>query len=563
MYRDVRERPGLTAIFDDVGVRLQVTSVEHGSADGLIVIDANGIIVHANEAAQDLLLPDAGSLIGRSFGLPLVANYRAHIEVIGQHGAQEVEMSASQTLWNGQMMEVVTLRPVRAPKPTADRPAFSALHDPLTGIGNRLLLAHMMERLGQKTTPTAFLIIDLDKFKQVNDTLGHPAGDTLLKEVAHRLVRSVPREATVCRLGGDEFAILIRGTRNVSRVVQIAKKILDSFRQPIDVANMSLVVKASIGVSLSTVHGRTFEEMLAVADRALYKSKALGGMTVVVGEVGSPAEQEIAETGTQILRQASQSGELELFFQPQRFVGNRTFVACESLLRWRHPIRGLLNASQFLTTSRDRQLLRFIDQLVFEQATRHLHAWKDAGLVLDRMSLNLTLPSLIDDGAYQSVRSLTDLGRQTRTEIEIEVSERLEKLDEAVHAMTRLKTAEVRVVLDDFGAGNTALDWLHRLPVDGVKIDRGIIQSMSADPMSCSMAETVIQAARRRGLTVVAEGVETADQYDAVILAGCHGVQGYFIARPMPADNFYRYVRRLRSSVSVPTKAAILTQASA
>ncbi|MFQ3667915.1 MAG: EAL domain-containing protein [Fimbriimonadaceae bacterium] len=542
---------------------MQITSVEPGSSDGLIVLDEGGFVVYANEAAHEILLPDAGSMVGRPFGLPLVANYRAHIEVVGQHGAQEVEMSASKSLWNGQMMEVVILRPVRSPKSTADRPAFSALHDPLTGVGNRLLLAHMMERLGQKTTPTAFLLIDLDKFKQVNDTLGHPAGDALLKEIAHRLVRAVPREATVCRLGGDEFAVLLRGARSVGRVVHIAHGILESLGKPIQVADISLIAKASIGVSLSTVHGRTFEEMLAVADRALYKSKALGGMAVVVGEVGSPAEREIADTGSQILRHASQSGELELFFQPQKFVGNRNFVACETLLRWRHPIRGLLNANQFLTTSRDQKLLRYIDQLVFDQLARNLQAWNGTGLRLDRLSLNLTLPSLIDDGAYRSVQSLTRLGRQSRTEIEVEVSERLEMLDEVVLGISRLKTSQVRVVLDDFGAGNTTLDWLHRLPLDGVKVDRGIIQSMSADAMSQSIAETVIRAAREKGLTVLAEGVETADQYDAVILAGFDGIQGYFIARPMSGDNLHRYVRRLRSSISVPTKAAVLAPPSA
>lgn len=556
------ERIEATAVFDDPGLRLHVTSIEHGSADGLIVVDENGVIVYANDAAHELLVPEAGTLVGRSFGLPLVANFRARIEVVGQQGVREVEMSASRSQWRGEDVEIVTFRPVTR-KSAASRPSYCALHDPLTGVGNRLLLAHMVERLAQKTTPIAFLLLDLDKFKQVNDTLGHPAGDALLKEVAKRLQLAVPRGATVCRLGGDEFAVLVRGMRDVGRVVRIAHGILGALNTAIEVAGVSLKVNASIGVSLSSVHGRTFEEMLAVADRALYKSKALGGMAVVVGEVGSPAEVEIADAGTQILRQASQSGELELFFQPQRFVGDRNFVACECLLRWRHPIRGLVGASQFLTVSRDPYLLRTIDQLVFEQLTRQLRVWTEDDLTLNRISMNLTLPTLADELAYKSVRELVDLAGQSHTEIELELSERMENLDEAVVGIAQLKGAGARVVLDDFGAGNTSLDWLQRLPVDGVKIDRTIVQSICEDPMSRSIAETVARLARQHGLTAVAEGVETADQYDATILAGCHGVQGYYIARPMASHNFYRYVRRLRSSDSAPMRAACLTPESA
>jgi diguanylate cyclase (GGDEF)-like protein len=455
------------------------------------------------------------------------------------------------TFFNLSLLGIVVLlarREIRERRQAEEVIKFAATHDPLTGLPNRLLLAERVNRAVAEAKgeggSTALLFIDLDRFKNINDALGHEAGDRLLQNVADRLVRCVRRSDTVARQGGDEFVVLIESFQNPADLAQVAEKILAEVAAPMTVYGREFQVTASVGISTFPADGEDLRALLKNADAAMYRAKQQGNAFQLYVEQMSAHSVERLELEA-ALRHALERDELRLHYQPK--VESRTgrVTGIECLLRWQHPKLGIVLPDQLVPLAEETGLIVPIGKWALRTACLQARAWTAQGLPL-RIAVNLSARQFMSPTLLEDVTGIiAETGISERL-IEFEVTESMMMRDpeEAVKLLRSLKAVGVRLTIDDFGTGYSSLAYLKRLPIDCVKIDASFIRGIPVDASDVAITETVIAMSRGLGLRVVAEGVETRDQMRFLEARGCDEMQGYYFARPMPADQLAAYLRQ-------------------
>jgi diguanylate cyclase (GGDEF)-like protein len=426
------------------------------------------------------------------------------------------------------------------------RVRHQALHDALTGLPNRVLFADRLEQALASGDETAVLFCDLDRFKQVNDQLGHAAGDELLRQVAHRLGQAVPPGAVLGRLSGDEFAVLLVGDVDAEAA---ARTLVDRFEQPFRLEGRELRVTTSVGVARADRDDLRADALLRASDTAMYAAKQQGRNQISVAahrRVDGP-RTTATSSFEQELRAAIRSGDLHLLYQPVLALpggqpgaaADREVVAVEALVRWDHPRLGPLGPGSFVPAAEDSGLVVELDLWVLAEATRALGAWDPrSGPPPQRVAVNLSGRSLVDPRLRGAVlESLAHSGLPpARLELEVVESRALLDLPGVVEQLSALRSLGVGIALDDFGTGFSTLTWLQELPADRVKLDRSFTTSLTASPKGPALVRGVLALAHELGLEVVGEGVETAAQLAALHDAGCRLFQGYLLGRPGPLD---------------------------
>ena len=411
-----------------------------------------------------------------------------------------------------------------------------ALHDALTGLPNRSLLHRRAERALRGDGLAAMLLIDLDRFKEVNDTLGHDYGDALLVEVAGRLQAVLRRGDTLARMGGDEFAVLLDGLPDRAAVGELAGRLQDALRRPFALRGVAVELEASIGAALYPEHGGTLGELLQRADVAMYDAKrGRHGIATYCPERDPYSADRLGLLAE--LRVALERDELLLHYQPKICLHSGELIGVEALVRWQHPIRGLLGPHEFVPFAERTGAVADLTRWVVDRALAQCRAWRDEGTDLP-VAVNLAAANILDVTLPAAIGAALERYGLPADRLECEISEHTVMGDpvRASDVLAGLRALGVGLSLDDFGTGHSSLAYLKRLPLDEVKIDRSFVAGMTEDENDAVIVRSTIDLARNLGLRVVAEGVETAEIMDVLAGLRCDVAQGYYISRPLPAD---------------------------
>jgi diguanylate cyclase (GGDEF)-like protein len=434
---------------------------------------------------------------------------------------------------------------------------YLAYYDSLTGLANRTLLrdrlsqaVHFAERFQWGVT---VMVVDLDRFKFVNDSLGHAAGDELLKVAAGRIMACVRDTDTVARIGGDEFVVVLAGMeQDESSALQVAQRMLERFAQPVVLEGRELFVTCSIGIASHPRHGEDGETLLKNADAAMYRAKDQGrnNMQFYTPEANARAGERLSlESG---LRRALERDEFHLHYQP--LVDLRTGQVCglEALIRWQRPEVGIVPPAQFISLLEETGLILPIGDWVLRTACAQNKAWQDQGLAPVRIAVNLSAHQFRQqDLASRVQKALAQGGLEPRyLELELTESMLMRNVETTIGIMFELRQIGVRIALDDFGTGYSSLSYLKRFPIDTLKIDRSFVNEITSDPDSAAIADAIIAMAHSLHLTALAEGVETEGQLAWLRARGCEQMQGYLFSKPLPAGELEQL---LGNRTSLPT----------
>ncbi|MGB4466741.1 MAG: EAL domain-containing protein [Azovibrio sp.] len=440
-------------------------------------------------------------------------------------------------------------------KAAEDKIRYLAHHDTLTGLPNRFSLYERIEqsmaftrRLGESL---AVMLIDLDRFKAINDTLGHNVGDQLLIQVAQRLERTVRGSDIVARLGGDEFVVVLTGVDDADarvKVAEVAAKIVRQVAMPYDIAGQELHSSPSIGICFYPQDASATDELIKNADIAMYHAKAMGRSNYQFYTEPMRAQVSQRVSAEQELEQALESGQFLLHYQPQVEPGSGRVVGVEALVRWQHPTRGLVPPLDFIELAEETRLIIPLGQWVLYEACRQLKAWHEAGLDQLHMSVNLSPYQFQDENLPERVRQvLASTGLPpARLHLEITESMAMKNPEATVRMMQTLNEIGVKLALDDFGTGYSSLAYLKLFPIHILKIDRSFVKDIETDENDAAICEMTMLLVHKLGLQAVAEGVETQAQLDFLRRIGCQWIQGYLFSKPLPTPQAWEFLSTFR-----------------
>jgi diguanylate cyclase (GGDEF)-like protein/PAS domain S-box-containing protein len=543
-------------------LRLSATVIEH-IADGVVVLDAEGTIVAVNPAFTQITGYSEAEALGKDRTLTRSGRHeQAFYEAMWQEQLDKGFWRGE--LWsvrkNGELyLEFLTVSAVRdtrgkathyvgvfsditKAKESQEKLDHLAHHDPLTALPNRLLfhdrLQHALLRAARDGEQLALLFIDLDRFKNVNDTLGHHIGDELLKQVAKALNDRLREGDTLARLGGDEFIVLLENIDNQYGASQVAEKLVQMFEEPFMVAGHELFVTCSVGISLFPDDAADLNMLIRNADVAMYQAKARGrnGFSFYAPSMsGEGVERLRLET---FLRRSIEKDEIFLNYQPQVEIDTGRLVGVEALVRWNHPELGLVPPIRFIPLAEDTGFINQLGKWVLHEACRQMVRWQEAGLHVPKIAVNLSAKQF-ERGSI--VNMVADILRDTGLEpqrLQLEVTESvIMNTGDAMVFINDLHSIGVALAIDDFGTGYSSLAYLKQLPVETLKIDRSFIKDISTDVNDEAIAIAIIQLGKSMNLSVIAEGVETAEQAAFLLRHGCNLAQGYFYSRPVAPDD--------------------------
>ena len=414
-----------------------------------------------------------------------------------------------------------------------------ARHDPLTGLANRRLfheqLVDAMDRAHTAASGLAVMVLDLDRFKQVNDSLGHASGDRLLQEVGIRLTSAVGPLATVARLGSDEFAVLFPCAYDGADASAVAREIETALEVPFEVGELSLEVDATLGVAVFPLHGETAEGLLKGATTAMNQAKQLkSGIAVYTGDHDAQSARRLALVSE--LRAALEEGEIEVHYQPKVELRGERVSGVEALIRWDHPVRGPISPEEFIPVAEETGLIRTLTTYVLRRALRDCGQWRRGGHAI-HVSVNLSPRSLLDEDLPADVATVLEEESAAPTWLTFEITETSIMADpvRSTEVLERLSAMGIGLAVDDFGAGHSTLTYLKRLPVDEVKIDKSFVKGMAMDSRDVAIVRSVVDLGANLGLRVVAEGVEDQATLSRLSKMGCGVAQGFHLSRPLPS----------------------------
>jgi len=455
----------------------------------------------------------------------------------------------SPATYEGRPASVGTVLDISAQKEAEMRVRELADFDPLTGLPNRRLLrdrcTQLLAAAERDGSEMALIFIDLDHFKRVNDSLGHGAGDELLCAVAQRLATVVRKVDTLARLGGDEFIMALPGIQ-VAGAAEVASRLIEICAAPFSVGGHDLTITPSLGISVYPVDGKDFGVLLSNADAAMYKAKEAGRnafrfysseMNVVT------LKHLLMESG---LRRGLGAGEFVLHYQPLVNIESGATIGVEALIRWQNPDLGLISPDQFIHVAEDIGLINPIGEWVLREACRQIRAWQDDGLPPLIVAVNVSPLQFRQAGFVDTVaRALATSGLEARfLELELTEGTVMDDVELSLDALSALKRMGVELALDDFGTGYSSLAYLKRFPVGKLKIDRSFVRNLEVDADERAIASTIVSIGRSLRLSVLAEGVETKEQYAILRDIGCELVQGYLFSRPLPPEDLVRFLRK-------------------
>jgi diguanylate cyclase len=427
-----------------------------------------------------------------------------------------------------------------------------ALLDPLTGLPNRRLFNDRLDRAAAVSArtglPLGLLLLDIDRFKDVNDTLGHPRGDSLLIQVANRLSGAIREADTVARLGGDEFAILMPVVESVEAAEAFAQRIKAVFAEPFDVDDLILHIDTSIGLAVLPDHADDVTALMARADIAMYTAKAAGlGLTTFSGSVedGEDATSRLMLLGD-LRRALGTEDELHMYYQPKIDLRTGDVVGLEALLRWRHPVLGFVPPTDFIPIAEQTGLMKQLTARVLGLVVSQLATWRQEGQELP-VAVNLSARNLLEPDLDQVVAGLVDMHALPPHLLEFEITESaiIEDPVKAGQMLHKLTALGMTVAVDDFGIGNTSMSQLGTMPLRTIKIDRSFVTNLANDPSGQVLVKAIVDLAHEFGLVAVAEGVEDADVIERLKVMGCDVAQGYHWSRPVPVDELAAVLTRL------------------
>ena len=557
IVRDLTEEARIRAEADNLHRRF--INLAETAISGIVLTDSFGKIIYFNASSERMfglprscaegqpvesLLPDP-SLIS----LLHADDRRALVrEAWGRRsdGTEfPVEVSLSHFEDGADSLSTLVLRDISERKEFEDQILRLANFDPLTGLPNR---THLVTRLNQilghsshQSSTGALLYLDLDRFKGVNDSLGHDCGDALLVEVGKRLSESVRKEDMVARSGGDEFILLMEGVGDKKEAERIAEKILDEVARPFEIDHVPVFVNVSLGIVVWPEDGETSDLLLRRADTAMYRAKEIGNTCATYAPEDGVRTNRMYEMERE-LRQALEKGEFVLFYQPQVELATNRVVGAEALIRWNHPEKGLVLPDQFIPVAESTGMIVAVGAWVVQEACRQIGRWKDAGIPPFRLTVNVSGRQFERGNLAETFRRALEDSRVEGRFLEAEVTESvLIKRTMTPRELEKLASMGVQTSIDDFGTGYSSLSYLTRLPIYKLKIDRSFVTTLPSDPHVRAITTAIVTLGSSLGLRTIAEGVETPEQFEILKNLGCHEIQGYFFSPPLPEPEFRKW----------------------
>ena len=550
-----------------------------------MTLRSDGTVLSCNPAAARLFGADAATLVGNNLAeriesapavaftaeQPLPPGTRVTLARRASGELFSVEMTISASRVRGEPQRVVILRDITERQAAQDRMAYLANYDSLTGLPNRALfrdrLAQAMKRAKRGGLQMGLMFLDLDRFKDVNDSLGHAAGDLLLQHVSRtltqclRLTDSVARvdareSYTLARLGGDEFTIILEQLDGPGEASLIARRILDALIEPCKIDGREVFISTSIGISLYPLDDSDLDGLIRHTDMAMYRSKARGRCTYSFYSADMSADVEARLSLEADLRRALERNEFTLHYQPKADLQTGCVTGVEALIRWVRPGEGMVSPDRFVAMLEDTGLILPVGAWVIQTACKEVASWERRGLPPLSLAVNLSARQFRHQHLIDLIRdTLLEQGLAPhRLELELTESQLMEDNDVSRALLSSLKSLGVKVAIDDFGTGHSSLSYLKRFSIDTLKIDRSFVREITTSEEDLAIATAIVALGKSLNLKVVAEGVETLQQADCLRALGCAEIQGYLLSRPQPADKLvhwlldYRTTRKFLSS---------------
>lgn len=464
-------------------------------------------------------------------------------------GQVPVEVSVQSFATDGGKRFAVSLRDIAERKSAEAKILQLALNDTLTGLANRNLFQRRLNSAiatAQRTkSKVALMYLDLDKFKNINDTYGHPIGDALLVEVAERLKEATRKTDTVARLGGDEFAIVATNIASEGSITTVAERIVVAMSEPINAGGATVNTGTSIGISFYPQDATDAHELVRLADLALYKAKSDGRGNYHVYDDSLQCDIEEAKTFENELREGLKRGDFRVMYQPIVDCRTHKVTAVEALARWHHPTKGVLTPDRFIPLAEERGLIGQLDKAVLMEACRQNKYWQDRGLPAFRVSVNISPRQFLGGALVEGVEEALTKSGLSAQYLELEITESMVAVDteEVTRKLERLRAIGVQLAIDDFGTGFSSLSHLKRFPVQRLKIDRMFVSDITTNRDNAAISCSVLGLGHSMGLHVVAEGVETAEQIEYLSEKGCDELQGFAFSKPREPDALEAWVR--------------------
>ena len=543
------------------GARLEradtlMRSVVENSFDGILTIRNDGGIEMANDAACMTFGYAREELVDQPFQILLSENHQQNGDLSNVfhlgHGHREavatkkngdtfpIELAISDMRVGESRMFIAIVRDITERRAQQQQLEHQALHDALTGLPNRVLLMdrldHALNVARRRAEPLGLLLLDLDRFKEINDTLGHQVGDILLRDVAQRLITPLRASDTIARLGGDEFAVLLPAVTDLARARQVSDRILRQLEEPFQVGQLSLEVRVSVGIAMFPEHAEDESRLLQCADVAMYTAKSdRTGVEIYDSERDHNTVRHLTISGE--LRQAIEDGQLSFHFQPKLHLPSGKVTQVEALARWHHPRHGYIPPEEFIVHAERTGLIEPLFLWEFDTALGQLTEWHKKGYRIG-VAINLSPGNLHKKSLVDMLQTLLARWQVDPRFLTLEITESAIMVDPeaALEILRRLDQMGLRLSIDDFGTGYSSLAGLRQLPVDELKIDKSFVMDMLENESDAVIVRSTIDLAHNLGLQVVAEGVEREEHIALLTGLGCDVGQGFFISRPLPSD---------------------------
>lgn len=564
---------GLMILCRDISTRLKTeqdlklaAKVFENSLEGVYISDADGYISQVNQAFARITGYDALTAVGKR---PAFLSSGWH----GQYFANEIHPVLDKVgYWQGELVNrrssgevfpawvgisvvrgeqdellghITSFRDITESKSTQERIHKLAYFDPLTALPNRSLfqdrLSQALQRAERTEANFALLFLDLDRFKAVNDSMGHGIGDQLLKETGERLNHCIRADDTVARMGGDEFTVILSGLANreaaESAAVQVSLKIMDALSKPFLLGGCELFISTSIGISLYPYDGKVEEELLKNADTAMYHAKDNGknGYQFYTQEMNSRSLERLEMQSS--LYKAVHNNEFDMVYQPIFSLDDHQMLGVEALLRWHHPEKGVIEPQEFMVLAKETGLIIKLGEWAIRQACQQMAAWLATGCQLERIAVNVSALQFSDGNLVRSIIDAVDEAGISPSQLELEVTETMLMADFgfSLGMLEDLKALGVRISVDDFGTGSSSLNYLKKLPIDSLKVDQSFVANLGKSTDDQRITRAIIALADSFNLKVIAEGVENPQQARCLLEMGCREAQGHLLGRPSPA----------------------------
>ncbi len=557
VHEDITEKKRAAVAKHASDARLR--AILDNAADGVFVFNPEAQIIYVNQQGKDMLVDAHDETLGKPMRDFIPADdweyMQAQFSRVLEQGKVRIE---ADLIRYDTFLLPVEVNAVRLPdgnvfaacRDITERKSYEAQlehqanHDPLTGLANRMLLNDRLEQAlvfaARSRRQVAVMLLDLDRFKMVNDGMGHEIGDSLLRIVAERLESNMRRGDTVARLGGDEFMIVMSDMAAENDAVNMARKLLALVEEPIRVAAREMIVTASVGVALYPRDGDTASMLIKNADVAMYRSKESGSNNF---RFYSPEMNELLLERIDLevrLRRALEMGEFVLHYQPQVSLVDGKITGVEALIRWKHPELGMVSPIMFIPLAEETGLIVRIGEWVIDTACAQLSVWQNSGLPDLQIAINVSARQFQQQNLVSVVKAALERHAVKPERLEVELTESVLMADpeEAVNTLREFKKIGVTLALDDFGTGYSSLNYLKQFPIDKLKIDQSFVRDVTVGEEDASIALSIINLAHNLKRTVIAEGVETREQFQFLYENDCDVMQGYWYARPMPAEKF-------------------------